>query len=217
MVESCHFQVIYPSAYYPPPALSHVSTNVANIKQKTNCGELSKKLWISKKVWQIFHNFTPFICKEEVIIEAAKMDNWRPVNVSFWQNKQPQPTTAGAIKGRARWSPHFVAIFFRMRIHMSVWKGGYRIFLFILPEMFKCCKSSFPLCCTVIQHWSKTLGEEGPSAKLSSTAISVNCGTHHASSCGECPQVMRKHHDHLNDHENPSENFFRVVFSLLPP
>ena len=27
-----------------------------------------------------------FVLKEEVIIEAANMENWRPVNVSFWQN-----------------------------------------------------------------------------------------------------------------------------------
>ena len=42
----------------------------------------------------MFTMFTVFVLKEEVIIEAAEMENWRAVNVSLWQNKA-QPTTAG--------------------------------------------------------------------------------------------------------------------------
>ena len=44
----------------------------------------------------MFKLLTVFVFKEEVIIEAAKMENWRGINVSLWQNKQ-QPTTAGPI------------------------------------------------------------------------------------------------------------------------
>ena len=68
------YQVIYPSAYYPPPVLSHVSSHY--------------------KGKNLLFNFKNFFVKEEVIIEAAKMENWRPVNVSFWQETQQ---TEGAI------------------------------------------------------------------------------------------------------------------------
>ena len=72
--ECYHYQVIYPSAYYPPPVLSHVSFHY--------------------KGKNLLFNFKNFFVKEEVIIEAAKMENWRPVNVSFWQETQQ---TEGAI------------------------------------------------------------------------------------------------------------------------
>ena len=36
IVEYYHSQVIYPSAFYPPPLLSHVSINVTNILSFTN-------------------------------------------------------------------------------------------------------------------------------------------------------------------------------------
>ena len=47
--------------------------------------------------------------------------------------------------------------------------------------------------------------EEGVGAKLSSPEISVNCGAHPASSCGECPQViMRKYCGYPDDRLLPS-------------
>ena len=42
------------------------------------------------------HSVTTYVSQEEVILEAAKMENWRPVNVSFWHKVQP---SSGAPKG----------------------------------------------------------------------------------------------------------------------
>ena len=124
-IECYHNQVIYPSAYYPPPALSHVSTNVPNLGS-TNCDifQSFNKHPASAKIMKNVHSVTTYVSQEEVILEAAKMENWRPVNVSFWH--KPQPPVA---------------------------LGG-------------------------------TIGKEVPGA------TSVNCGAHHASSCGECTQVI---------------------------
>ena len=90
IVEYYHSQVIYPSAFYPPPLLSHVSINVINILSFTNIKD-EQKLWKQLGVSRSRndHDFTTFVSKEEVIIEAAKMENWRPVNISQWNKHQP--------------------------------------------------------------------------------------------------------------------------------
>ena len=48
------------------------------------------------KIIKTFHTVTTFVSQEEVILEAAKMENWRAVNVSFWHKPQPP---SGADKG----------------------------------------------------------------------------------------------------------------------
>ena len=48
------------------------------------------------KIMKTFHTVTTFVSQEEVILEAAKMENWRAVNVSFWHKPQPP---SGADKG----------------------------------------------------------------------------------------------------------------------
>ena len=42
---------------------------------------------------------TLFFIQEEVILEAAKMENWRPVNVSFWHKPQPPSGATKLYKG----------------------------------------------------------------------------------------------------------------------
>ena len=58
-IECYHYQVIYPSAYYPPPALSHVSTNVPNLGS-TNCDifQSFNKHPASAKIMKNVHSVT---------------------------------------------------------------------------------------------------------------------------------------------------------------
>ena len=106
-IECYHNQVIYPSAYYPPPALSHVSTNVPNLGS-TNCDifQSFNKHPASAKIMKNVHSVTTYVSQEEVILEAAKMENWRPVNVSFWHKTQPSsgaPKVPTLVPPRGSW------------------------------------------------------------------------------------------------------------------
>ena len=58
------------------------------------------------KIMKNVHSVTTYVSQEEVILEAAKMENWRPVNVSFWHKTQPSsgaPKVPTLVPPRGSW------------------------------------------------------------------------------------------------------------------